>query len=114
MKTKNSNNETKDARKRTFKRQKKERPDKKNRRIFWKGLGEGGKGEYEAGVVTSNIHLNSRILFGGKFALLLGENTLLCWFCKLLLVFLSCSASICNIKIKAFNDILGQLSALPH
>lgn len=45
MKTKNSNNEKKGARKRTFEREKKERPDKNKRRIFWKDLGEGGKGE---------------------------------------------------------------------
>ena len=45
MKTKNSNKEIQDARKRIFKREKKERPDKSKRRIFRKELCEGGKGE---------------------------------------------------------------------
>lgn len=45
MKTKNSNKEIQHARKRTFQREKKDRPDKNKRRIFWKELGEGGKGK---------------------------------------------------------------------
>lgn len=45
MKAKNSNKEIQDARKRTFKREERQRPDKNKGRIFWKGLGEGGKGE---------------------------------------------------------------------